>query len=100
MCKNKKEFDKLVIKRRKLLSIKGKIEDILSVVNSEMSSYIEAKGSVNPKNNSKVVYGDGYKAMLLTIVKQEPDKDKLKAILGDKYESILKDISYDSVRVY
>ena len=99
MCKNKKEFEKLVSKRRKLLSIKSKIETILSVVNSDMGSYIEARGQTLP-NGNKVVYGDGYKAMVVKMSKKEPDKDKLKTVLGSEYDSILKEISYDSIRVY
>lgn len=101
MCKTKKEFDELVARERKLSATKSKIESELATVKSDMKEYVKANGSPSSSNSKTlVVHGKGYKVILVEMTNSEPDRDMLKAIFGDKYNSILKETSYSSIRVY
>lgn len=98
MCKTKKEFDKLVERERVLSAAKQKTDAELKQVKAEMQEYAQSKGTL--EGTSYVVYGKGYKVMIIQATNSEPDRELLKKMLGTKYDSILKKTSYSSVRVY
>lgn len=83
MCKNKAEFDKLVIEYRILSTMKKKVEERLKKVKPDMEKYLRAKGKPSGKNGkSLVIMGDGYKVTLSESERKLFDGDKLGALLG------------------
>ena len=90
MCKNKDELDKLVAKRRKLASLKKKLDAQMKDIDHDIIEYVMLKGTVGGKdNNSLIVFGDGYKVSYITVVTHPLDSDKVKEYLGDQLGQFL-----------
>jgi hypothetical protein len=100
MCKNKAELDVLVAKKRKMSSLKKKLEAKLEAIDAEITAYAEAKGERGGKDQQTyIVYGDDYKVSCILITKYPFDNDKLKAFLGDKVADFQKVSSYRRVDI-
>lgn len=100
MCKNKAELDVLVAKKRKMSSLKKKLEAKISEIDNEIIAYAEAKGEVGGKDQQTyIVYGDGYKVSCILITQHPFDNDKLKAFLGDRVADFQKVSSYRRVDI-
>lgn len=100
MCKNKAELNELVEKHRKLTAKKKKIEEELSEVKTEIIEYVVAKGEKGGKNGTTlIVFGDGYKASVITINNPVFDSEKLKALLGDDLPNYQKQNTYPKLDI-
>ena len=100
MCKNKNEFDQLVVQRMKANALKKKLEAKVEALDAEISEYIKNKGTPGGKDNKTlIIYGDGYKASLIEITQYNPDREKLKAYFGDEYVQYQKPNTYSRVDI-
>ena len=100
MCNNKSELDALVAKKRKLNSLKKKLEARITEIDTEITEYAEAKGERGGKDNSTyIVYGDGYKVSCILITQHPFDGDKLKKFFGDKISDFQKTNIYRRVDI-
>lgn len=100
MCKNKDELNVLVAKRRKLASIKKKVEERLKDIDHEIIEYAQAKGEKGGKDqNTYIVFGDSYKVSCIIVTQHPLDGDKLKALLGDKITEFQKTNTYSKLDI-
>lgn len=101
MCKNKTELYKAVSEYKKLLRQKAELEQRITELKEDIIPYIEKNGVPNPKSKNKclVCYSRDYKVSYILCTRVDPDRDKLKAFLGDSYDAYTKSTTYDSLRV-
>lgn len=100
MCKNKKEFDVLVAKKRKMSALKKKLESRISELDEEIIKYASEKGELGGKDNQTyIVYGDDYKVSIIQITQHPFDNDKLKEFLGDKVADFQKVTTFRRVDI-
>ena len=100
MCKNKDELDKLVAKRRKIISTQKKLDDKLDQINKDIIEYVLAKGTSGGKDNQTlIVIGDGYKISYITITQHPLDKKKVEEFLGDRLPEFQKTNSYPKLDI-
>ena len=100
MLKTKEDFDKAVAKRRKLKALIKRFETKLEVIDADIIEYARSKGTEGGKNNnSRIVFGDGYKVSVIEITQHPWDSEKLAAFLGDSSPDFQKTNVFDRIDI-
>jgi hypothetical protein len=101
MCKNKTELYKITKEYKALLKQKAEIEARLNELKEDIVPYVVEHGVPNAKSSNSCLtcYSRGMKISYIACTRSDPDRDKLKAFLGDSYNMYLKYTDYHTLKV-
>ena len=99
MCKNKTELYKISKEYKALLKQKAEIEARLAELKEDIVPYVVEHGTPNAKNTGVICYSRDIKISYIACTRSDPDRDKLKAFLGDSYDMYLNYTDYTILKV-
>lgn len=99
MCKNKTELYKISKEYKALLKQKAEIEARLAELKEDIVPYVVEHGVPNAKNTGVTCYSRDIKISYIACTRSDPDRDKLKAFLGDSYSMYLNYTDYHTLKV-
>lgn len=97
MC-NKREFNSKVKKYRELKLAKEAIEAQMNDLKEDIVEYVIDHGE-SSTDSTIYVRGDNFKVSYVTVIRENLDKNKLKAVLGDGYSMYVIPSSSHQLRV-